>query len=292
LTINEDDCAAGARELIVNSDHHIKIFHSDQLRSRRALADLTAGIKLWRLWLMLGWLDIRQRYRRAMIGPFWITISMIVMIGSMGVLYSSLFGVDVNQFIPFLAAGFCVWFLISSTITEGASLFIQAEDIIRNADVPIGMHAFRLLWRNIIVFGHNAVVMLLVYAFFHLNPGLPLLLEPVGALVVLVNLGGLAILVGSVCTRFRDAPPIVGNLVQIAFFISPVMYKPDLLVGKLTAFAVLNPFYYLLEVMRAPLLGLVPPIRTYAILLAITCTNLAMSFLFYRRFRSRIAYWL
>jgi lipopolysaccharide transport system permease protein len=251
-----------------------------------------AGSRLWRLWLMLGWLDIRQRYRRAMIGPFWITISMIVMIGSMGVLYSSLFGVDINQFIPFLAAGFCVWFLISSTITEGANLFIQAEDIIRNADVPVGIHVFRLLWRNIIVFGHNAAVMLPVYAFFRLNPGVALLLEPVGIFVVLVNLAGLAVLVGSVCTRFRDAPPIVGNLVQIAFFVSPVMYKPDLLMGKLKAFAVLNPFYYLLEVMRGPLLGVVPSVRIYSVLVAITFVNLTVSFLFYRRFRSRIAYWL
>ena len=272
--------------------HHIKIFHSTRLQSRRALADLMAGSRLWRLWLMLGWLDIRQRYRRAMIGPFWITISMIVMIGSMGVLYSSLFGVDINQFIPFLAAGFCVWFLISSTITEGANLFIQAEDIIRNADVPVGIHVFRLLWRNIIVFGHNAVVMLPVYVFFRLNPGAALLLEPVGIFIVLVNLAGLAVLVGSVCTRFRDAPPIVGNLVQIAFFVSPVMYKPDLLMGKLKAFAVLNPFYYLLEVMRGPLLGVVPSARIYSVLLAITFVNLTVSFLFYRRFRSRIAYWL
>jgi lipopolysaccharide transport system permease protein len=241
---------------------------------------------------MLGWLDIRQRYRRAMIGPFWITISMFVMIGSMGVLYSSLFKVDTHQFIPFLAAGFCVWFLISSTIIEGANLFIQAEDIIRNADVPIGIHVFRLLWRNLIVFGHNIVVVLLVYAYFRLNPGLTVLLTLVGAVIVLANLGAIAVLVGSICTRFRDAPPIIANLVQIAFFISPVMYKPDLLVGKLTAFAVLNPFYYLLEVMRAPLLGIVPSVRTYAVLLVITIVNLTISFVFYRRFRSRIAYWL
>ncbi len=276
----------------MSSGLHIKIFHSDRLRSQRALADLRSGAKLWRLWLMLGWLDIRQRYRRALIGPFWITISMFVMIGSMGVLYSSLFKLDINQFIPFLAAGFCVWFLISSTIIEGANLFIQAEDIIRNADVPIGIHVFRLLWRNLIVFGHNIVVILLVYAYFRLNPGLTVLLTLVGAVIVLANLGAIAVLVGSICTRFRDAPPIIANLVQIAFFISPVMYKPDLLVGKLTAFAVLNPFYYLLEVMRAPLLGVVPSVRTYSVLLLITIVNLTFSFVFYRRFRSRIAYWL
>ena len=276
----------------MNSGHHIKIFHSDRLRSRRAVTDLRAGAKLWRLWLMLGWLDVRQRYRRAMIGPFWITISMFAMIGSMGVLYSSLFRLDVNQFIPFLAASFCVWFLISSTIIEGSTLFIQAEDIIRNADVPIGIHIFRLLWRNLIVFGHNIVVMLVVYAYFRLNPGFRVLLMPVGALIVLANLGGIALLVGSICTRFRDAPPIVSNLVQIAFFVSPVMYKPELLAGRLTAFAEWNPFYYFLEIMRAPLLGVLPSIRTYEILFAITLVNLCITFLFYSKFRSRIPYWL
>src|SRR5258708_2756319 len=92
------------------------VFKNDKLRTERAVADLAEGARLWRLWLMLGWLDIRQRYRRAMIGPFWITISLAIMVGTLGVLYSSLFKLDVHEFMPYLAAGFCSWFLISSTI--------------------------------------------------------------------------------------------------------------------------------------------------------------------------------
>ncbi len=104
---------------------------------------------------MMGWLDIRQRYRRTMIGPFWITLSMAVMVATLGVLYSSLFKLEISEFIPYLAAGFCIWFLIAAMINEGTTLFVQADGIIRNTSLPIATHVYRLMTRNLITFAHN-----------------------------------------------------------------------------------------------------------------------------------------
>src|SRR6266568_521897 len=101
-----------------------RIIRSSHDRTRQAIADLVNGAHAWRVWSMMGWLDIRQRYRRSMIGPFWITLSMAVMIGTLGVVYSSLFKQEISEFVPYLAAGFCIWFLISAMITEGTMLFV------------------------------------------------------------------------------------------------------------------------------------------------------------------------
>jgi ABC-2 type transport system permease protein/lipopolysaccharide transport system permease protein len=270
----------------------LRIFRSKELRTRRALADIVAGLRLWRLWLMLGWLDIRQRYQRSMIGPLWITISMAIMIGTLGFLYASLFGIDIHEFVPFVAAGFCVWFLISATITDGTLLFIQSESIIRNTNLPLGLHVFRLLWRNVIIFAHNIAVMIGVYLFFQINPGLNLALALPGLLVVLINLGAISLVLGAACVRFRDAPPIIVTLLQIAFFLTPILYLPNLLGTKLRIFADWNPFYHLIDIVRAPLLGKVPEGETYFALFLITGVNCTTAIVFYGRFRSRIAYWL
>ncbi|MEA2936270.1 MAG: lipopolysaccharide transport system permease protein [Variibacter sp.] len=260
--------------------------------ARRAVNDLVSGAKLSRLWLMLGWLDIRQRYRRAMIGPFWITISMTIMVGALGVLYASLFKMDVNTFIPFLAAGFAIWFLISTTLNEATTIYIQAEGIIRNTSLPISVHIFRLLWRNLITFAHNAVVMLGVYAWFQFLPSANILLVLPGLVLVLLNLTWMSLILGTLCARFRDAPPIVANLLQIAFFITPILYKSDLLTERLTALATWNPFFHLVEVVRAPLLGHSPDVASYLILLGMTLVGWMLAMVFYGRFRARIAYWL
>lgn len=263
-----------------------------QERRQRAVRDLVAGATLWRLWFTLGWIDIRQRYRRALIGPFWITISMCVMVLALGVLYGSLLKVEVSSQIPYLAAGFSVWFFVQATISESATCFIQAEGIIRNSNLPLSIHVYRLVWRNFITFGHNVVVMLGAYAAFAINPGASLAWVVPGLLLVTVNLVWIALVIGIVCTRFRDTPPIITNLLQIAFFVTPILYRPALLGDHLTAAATWNPFFHLIEAVRAPLLGSAAAPETYLALAAFGLFGWAFAFLFYCRFRPRIAYWL
>ena len=247
---------------------------------------------LWRLWMMLGWLDIRQRYRRAVIGPFWITISMGIMIATLGLLYASLLKLRISEFIPYLTAGFSTWFLLSTTISEGTGAFTQAEGMIRDTTLPISVHAYRLIWRNLITFFHNICIMVAVYIYYGLNPGPYALLLFPSLVIVLVNLLSATLFLGVICTRFRDAPPIITNLIQIAFFITPILYRPELLPDNLKIFAKWNPFFYLIEIVRSPLLGFLPDMDTVWIVILITCLNWTVAFMFYRRFRSRVAFWL
>lgn len=261
-------------------------------RTRQALSDISHGLSLWQLWVVFGWIDIRQRYRRAIIGPFWITISMGTMIGTLGLVYSTLFHIELTDFIPFLAAGFAAWFFISTTISEATLLFTQAEAIIKNASLPISLHLYRLLWRNAIIFAHNAVIMGVVYLVFRINPGLKfLLLIPAFALAVLI-LAPISLMVGMICLRFRDAPPIVSSLLQIVFFVTPILYHPVQLSGHLSVLTDANPFYHLVDAIRAPLLGQAISLETLEILGAMLLVGWGIAFALFCRFRPRIAYWL
>src|SRR5471030_526912 len=135
---------------------------------RRALTDLASGLVLWPLWGRLGWYDILQRYRRSVLGPFWLTASMAIMVIALGVLYAELFNTSIHEFLPFLCVGLLVWNFISSFLTEGGTLFTGAEAHIKQIRLPYSVYVYRSGWSKLIIFAHNFVIYLGVMSYFHI----------------------------------------------------------------------------------------------------------------------------
>ena len=93
------------------------------------------------------------------------------------------------------------------------------------------------------------------------------------------------------CARFRDIPPIVGSVMQLAFFLSPVLWKPELL-GPGRAWLPLNPFYAIMETVRGPLVEGGAPLLVWVSALAYTAAMVGVALAFFIRFRGRIAFWV
>lgn len=261
------------------------------LRASQARDDIVRGLRLWSLWTMLGWIDIRQRYRRSMLGPFWITISMGMMVLGLGAVYGALFNQDMSEFLPYIAGGFIAWGFIAGSIGEGSTVFVQSEGIIKLGGSPLSIHVWRAMWRNIIIVGHNMMVMLPLYVFTGNYPGWSILMLPVGLLLVSANLTCVMFILAGVCTRFRDLPPIVGNILQLMFFITPIVYKEDAL-SKYRFLVDFNPFYYMVEAIRSPLLGGGLPLNIAFVLCITAIVGAGLAFALFSRVRSRIAFWL
>ena len=110
-------------------------------------------------------------------------------------------------------------------------------------------------------------------------------------MLVTINGALLTLLVGMVSARFRDIPQLIASVVQIVFFVTPIMWKPELLQDR-AYIAALNPFFHMIELVRAPLLGSIPALQSYVAVLVITLINFVVVGTFFARFRSRIAYWV
>jgi ABC-type polysaccharide/polyol phosphate export permease len=94
------------------------------------------------------------------------------------------------------------------------------------------------------------------------------------------------------CLRFRDVQPLVGNVVQVAMFVTPILWPPDSLEGSnRLIFVDLNPFHHVIEIVRTPLLGKIPSVESYGAVALITLAGWLLTYLFFHRFRHRIAYW-
>src|SRR5436309_2984670 len=152
-----------------------------------AIQDLYDGLRHSELWLTLGWHDIRQRYRRSVAGPFWITISMAMMIAGIGYLSTGVLNQRIDDYLPYLAAGIIVFGLISSLVNDGCNVFIEASRAILQIKAPFSIYVYQLVWRNLLIFFHNICIYAIVAIMFEVRPGFALFLAPLGIVSIAVN---------------------------------------------------------------------------------------------------------
>jgi ABC-2 type transport system permease protein len=260
-------------------------------RSLDAIADMIEGLKLWELWCSLGWHDIRQRYRRSIVGPFWLTLSMGIMVGGLAYLYAGLFGQDVESYLPYVATGIIIFSTISSLATEGSTVFIGSGTLILQLRAPLSIYVYQMLWRNLLIFAHNISIYAVVLLFVKIDLGWNFFLAFAGLFLVLLNGLWVGLTLGGLSARFRDVPLIVASVMQVAFFLTPIFWTPGSLPNR-ALFVHLNPFYYLIEVIRLPLLGKAPPLSMWLVVIGFNCVGALVATLFYARYRGRIAYWV
>jgi len=256
-----------------------------------AVRDFGDSIRSHRVWMMLANQDVRQRYRRSVLGPFWITLSAVVSIIALSLVYTQIFQVPTAEYLVFLTTGFISWLYISSLVIESCTVFIGAEGIIRQVNLPLGIHVFRMTWRSLVTLAHNLVIVGLVLIYMRVPFGWVSFAFIPGLILTTVAAVALGYLLGGICTRYRDVPPIVTSLVQVLFYVTPVIWPPKLLQGN-EHLLTFNPFYYFLEVLRAPLMGQLPPNEIWATTAGLTLLLIAAAVAFMARYRWRIAYWI
>jgi ABC-type polysaccharide/polyol phosphate export permease len=256
-----------------------------------ACVDAIAGLRAWRLWSKFAWHDMVSRYRRSWVGPFWLVLTTAIFVGAMSLVYSTLFHMAVREYVPFVAAGVVSWGFIAATATESASTFVEAETYIRQVRVNLFVYVFRVVWRNVLVFAHQFAVVLIVLVLFGRFTLHTLPLAILGIFVFLLQAVWVTPLLGLLGTRFRDLQPIISNVLQVMFFVTPVLWPPSLL-GARRWIADFNPLQSLIAILREPLLGSVPSIGDYMYVIAITAAGFLLAGLTYGRFRLRVVYWL
>ncbi|MCX7124795.1 MAG: ABC transporter permease [Gammaproteobacteria bacterium] len=261
-------------------------------RIYKAAEDVFLGIFSWRIWLMLGWQDIRLRYRRSSLGPFWITLSMSITIYSLGILYSHLWKTTLPEYMLYLASGLLAWALISSVVNESASIFLEAKGYLLQIHIPFSVFIMRLLVRNFIIFLHNIVAVVPLLIYYHLLFNWHLLILIPSLILILMPLFVISMLLAMINLRFRDIAQLVTSLMNLAFFATPVMWVASNLPEKYRGVIHWNPFAQFVEIIRAPLMGQLP--SEHSVLMMVSIFVIGTIFLVWclSKYRHRIVFWL
>ena len=220
--------------------------------------DFIRAILSWRLWLSLGVRDITIRYKRTLLGPLWITISMSATFVSMGMLFSAILKNDVHEYLPYLAAGMVSWNVVNAMANDAPQIFVHAHHIINSLRLPLPIHVLRCVVRNLLIFLHNCVAAVIAHLVLGGSLGVVSLMLLVTLPLLFVILFSGALLLAILGARFRDLGPIIGVGMQFLFFLTPIIWTPDNIPLGRKWWVEANPFYHLIEVIRAPLLGQMP----------------------------------
>jgi len=261
--------------------------------SQTALSEIFAECAKVDRWGTLSLMDISLRYRRTVIGPLWITLTLAATIVSVGTVYAGLFKQDISVFLPSFAVGLIVWTLISSTLQEGSGIFVTSGHLIKAVPAPLIVHVLQMMARNFIVFAHHILLILGIYLVMPWPMTWHLALVVPGLLILLATLFGAATSLGILCARYRDIGTAIVSGLQFVFFLTPIVWTVDSVKG--TSFEWLlhaNPVATLLELVRNPLLS--KPVEPSQWLLGgiYAVGMLAIGLHFYAKYRHRVAYWL
>ncbi|GAA4394294.1 galactan export ABC transporter permease subunit Wzm/RfbD [Tsukamurella soli] len=271
---------------------------SDSRTFARAVQDLRDGFGHRELWLELGWQDIKQRYRRSVIGPFWITIATGVMAAALGLLWSVLLNANLRVLLPQVTVGLIMWNFIQSSILDGSEVFIKNEGLIKQLPSPLSVHVYRLVWRQVLFLLHNIAIYVVVILIFpppHWTLSMLLAFPALGLLIL--NSGWVSMFFGILATRYRDIAPLLVALTQLLFYATPVVWSLDTVPkshgnSERARIVEINPLYHYLEIVRAPMIGREQHLYHWLIVIGCTMVGWAATLLLMKQYRSRVAYWV
>lgn len=239
-----------------------------------------------------AWLDTICQYRRSRIGPFWETINVAVMIGGLTLVSSAIFGGSMSGRAGYIGAGIIAWSAISAMITEGPNAFVRYGALITNTNIDVEVYVGRTVFKILITFMHHLVIYIVAVAFLIVPLNWMSLLAIPGIILVFANGFWVVTVLAFVCARFRDVELIVRNLLQLAFFVTPVFWNYQQVASDRRFIVDFNILFHFLEIVRAPLLGHVPTVQNYLVVAVVTVIGSMLALVVQRRMRRELAFFV
>jgi ABC-type polysaccharide/polyol phosphate export permease len=260
--------------------------------SAAGIRDLVMGAQRWRLWYLIGSAEMRRRFARARLGQLWIMLSSAISVSVTGLAWAFLWNQPVHDMLPFIATSMTVWQFLSAVLNDTTGAFPQCSHYFLNQYMPASTIIYAVLYKNVATFLLNMIFPIVVIIFLGGSFTAHSLLSVVGLSLVLIWCVSIGYALAILCARFRDIVQVVSTLVQVAFFVTPVIWKPEFLPPEAHYFVTYNPLAPLLAVVRDPLLGRPLPWAVWLTACAIVLATLACVLPFVGRFCRRLVYWL
>jgi ABC-type polysaccharide/polyol phosphate export permease len=221
----------------------------------RFLLDTANATRLWRVWTHLAITDLRSRYARSLLGFGWILATFAIWAGGVGLVYARLFALEVRTFVPFLSIGFAIWGFLTASLVESAGAFIGAAGYVKQFNLPKQVYVYRAFCSQLVSLGLSLVVVAVVLAVFG-KLTLAAIVSALPGIGLLCSAALLHAFLSAYLTPYlRDFPHVIGSAMSVLFFLTPIIFPPEMLAKRgLASVYHFNPFYYLIEAVRHPLL--------------------------------------
>lgn len=201
--------------------------------------------------------DLQMKYRNSMLGVAWSVLTPLGLVLIVGSVYSIIFGNDPRMFIPALFASLNPWAFMSSTADSATYAFIGAEGYIKQSTVRAQIFPLRATAVSFINLLYSVLAFFSIYLFVQPDCFGPkmLMLIP-GLIIIFLFTWGIANISSVITLTIRDFQPLQSLILQGLFYATPIIFPAEMLKEKGFELVYrINPFYYMLEIVRMPMLG-------------------------------------
>lgn len=255
------------------------------------ISDLSGSLNRVKLAYYLAWTDIRARYARSLIGPFWVSASTLAIVGAMTFLVTGLFGGEIEKVAPFIFISIVTYSFIQQTLIESTTAFIGNRHHLLGSPMPYFVFILNLIIRNLLVLAHQLPILIITLVIFHTPFTATSLLTFVGLFIVTLTITGLSLAIATISSRYRDFVPLITTILGIGAMLSPVYWRVTTLT-KNKMIALLNPITYLLEIVRGPFTGFETPVNPWVVSIIFCIICWIIGLLVFGLSRKRIPFWI
>jgi len=262
----------------------------------RALADgwaeCAAGLANWRIAHLDGTAILRRRYARSALGQFWLTLSTGASIAALGAVWTILWKQPAHEIFPYIAVSMVLWGFMNTLVIEGANAFVNQAHTLSNQGLAVSTFIYSLLYKAVLVLLHDAVIIMLVLLVFQPPIGLDAWrFVPAFALTLVAGFC-VSYLTAMLCARYRDVILLATTLMQLMFYVTPVLWRADFLPAQYRWIIEVNPFTAFLSILRDPLLGHPTTAHAWWYALAATAVLVLATLIAAGTVRRRLIYWI
>ena len=258
----------------------------------------SALTKLGRL-IYIAWFGFIVGYRKTTLGPLWLLVGPTLFIALLGAIYANVGSIETAKLIPSMAVGLIVWTLIGGFAGQSATVFRRNRAQLLQGSMALSEIVMVDVITTVLEFLHQFPIIIIVFIIYGQSFTLYSLLSLVGLGLIIANGYWLTMVFGIVGARYRDLGEIMSAILRIAFLATPIIWIVPTADGGtfnrgelLGPFLLLNPFYHLLEVIRAPLLGNPIAWSTWLLVILMTIGGFALMNFMYRRFARLVPLWV
>ena len=260
---------------------------------KAAIEDICSSLVLIRIPIYFGWTEIKLRYRRSFLGPIWITINTALLIACLGFIFSTIFNIPLGKFLIFISISLIMWNLISNILIDSSNEIANSEHYIKEIPHPLFMYIIQLIWRNIVIFLHNAIILPVLFLSVDFEVGQQWYLFFPGFLILVLNTIWVGMIVSIVSTRFSDFKQIVNSILLIAFYATPIIWSTESMPERYNHLILdLNPFYHLIEIVRSPIIDATANTKSFVYSIGFLAIGWAIAVPFYGRYKNKIPFWV
>jgi len=254
-----------------------------------AIDDISKAMRLHRVWIALAREDIGDQHRRTTLGPLWLLVNYIAFVGTFVFVFQPA-GKDAAGYAAYVSIGLLVWFYLMEVMAMSVSLFQREESFIEGTTLPLFVYVMRLALQSAIRAGYAIMGCVIILVLSGPPVAAPWLWSLAGLFLILLATPALITVFAFLGAFFPDSQFIVGNLLRVGMFLTPVFWVYNGQDGIQKYAYHWNPFTYFLEIVRLPIMNGELPVHAFTVAVVVSLATWAIALFLLGRYRKQVVF--